>query len=415
MERAERGMMLVPVMFMVLLLGGLSLALLVEVQGDRVSLDHHETSVYALEVAEAGLARAELEIMALRDSGTDGIGFVSGTLQNGSYAITATSNVLSADRWVLVARGVRDLSARRVEVGLRRRPNGNFVEAIFSRDQLDVNGSLHSDSFDSRVGPYALQAINLDSRGNLYARANGSLGSNKDIKINGTNVALRGHSIAGPLHDTLQSGTPLITGDTVPRTEEINLPDPTLAEFQNALANNNNNDVLGKGPKNPNIRYDDKKKTLDLTSAAILDLPAGTYFFSDISLTASSQILVTGNVKIYATGNVSFAGQGITNLAGPAAALEIKMHRYALPADHPPNTTKLSLTGGSNFTGTIYAPGVNVDLGGNMHMYGAVVGKKIDVNGTVRFHYDEALGATGTRGSVLVERLYWRDLAPPAR
>lgn len=413
--KQQRGMMLVPVTFMVLLLGGLALALLIEVDGDRTAVNHQETSAYALEIAEAGLARAELEIMALIDSGVDGVGNMTGTLQNGDYDVQATGNVLSPERWRLVSRGECGLSVRRIEVGVRRRGDSDFVDAMFSKLQFDVNGSLQSDSFDSRLGSYASQVVNVDAAGKPYAGDNGDLGSNADIVMNGTDVAVRGNSIAGVLAETLENGSPLITGDTQPRTEVVNLPDPTYAEFVDAMNNNNNAYIAGL-PGN-SVRFNDRSMSLTIASSTILTLPAGTYFFSDISMTANAQIVISGDVKIYATGDVKLGGQGILNQVGPASSLQIVMHPYALPSGNnaPKNGTSLALSGGSEFVGTVYAPAVDADLGGNMHMYGGIVANSIDVNGDVSFHYDEALGDQGGRGVVLLERLYWRELNTPAR
>src|SRR5437773_657287 len=84
--------------FMVLVLGGLSAALLVESRSAAMDVGRTEARMQALELAETGIAQAELEVAAQSDPDGDGIGEVQGAYAGGVYSVTAT-NV--ADVWTL--------------------------------------------------------------------------------------------------------------------------------------------------------------------------------------------------------------------------------------------------------------------------------------------------------------------------
>ena len=422
-RRNERGVMLLAVAFMVVLLGGLAGALLIEVRSEQAMVTQHENNLYALEMAEAGLARAELEIFAMADVGDDGIGNVSGTLHEGDFEVTAQQDVANPDRWTLSAVGRRGMSVRRLEVGVRRREgNRGYQEGIFSKDEFLNNGGIVTDSYDSRNGSYGSQAINTDTHG-IYARTNGHIGTNSNIIINGSSAAVRGNAIPGVLHNVQTSGDPLITGDTLPRTEQVDVPDPSYAEFFTALNANNNNDIgaLGTNASGrvteaaPSAVYDSTTKELNIASKYDVTLTDGTYFFSDVTVKGSLRI--EGNVTIYMTGALTLGGQGIVNNTGNPANLGIVAHPYARPGlAAPSKLDDVKLTGGPEFIGTVYAPGRDVSLGGGTEVYGAVVGRTLTFHGDFVLHYDEALGAVGDgRGELVVERIYWRDISKPAR
>ena len=121
--RRERGFVLLAGLFLVLLVGGLAAGLLQESQAAKSWLGLHEAGLKALEVAEVGVIRAEMEIRAQVDHGDDGIGAVGGAMAGGLYEVTVRDDPVSDDRWVLTARGEVGMNVRRVEVGVRRRVN----------------------------------------------------------------------------------------------------------------------------------------------------------------------------------------------------------------------------------------------------------------------------------------------------
>ena len=64
-----------------------------------------------------------------------------------------------------------------------------------------------------------------------------------------------------------------------------------------------------------------------------------------------------------------------------------------------PSNTSIKFGGNGGFIGAIYAPQAILTLSGggstDLHFSGACVTRSITINGHYKFHYDEALGATG--------------------
>ncbi len=115
-RREERGMVLWMTIMMVLLLGGLSTAFLWESLGERTSIEHRKTTMLALEIAEMGAAQSTVEITALQDAGTDGIGNIDGLLAGGEFEVAAVQDANFPDRWKLTSTGTYRLSTKRVEM-----------------------------------------------------------------------------------------------------------------------------------------------------------------------------------------------------------------------------------------------------------------------------------------------------------
>jgi hypothetical protein len=435
---AEGGFALLTVVFLVLLLGGLSLGLLEEGLASRASVQHHEDNYQALATLEVGIAKAEVEVFTLVDSSTDGIGVVSGTYAAGDYEVTAVQDPDHEDRWTLTARGTRGMSTRRVEVGVRRRPYFNWSEGLFSKDTLDFGGDTYTDSYDSTVGPYV--AVPHGQRGHL--------GSNGGISLTGTSVLIQGNAIPGPLQQVTTSGNPTITGDTAPREFPVEIPDSPIEEFEDALLNNNNASLLaGTGGPGGNGNYNGKGNgnaggngngngggsggvggtlgnggdnsydpdAMTLYVKGTVTLTAGTYFFTDINMDSHGILVIQGAVRIYCTGNVDLTGGSVVNSGSPRD-LQLFVHAYALPAGHtPPATPEIRLRGDSAIAAAIYAPASTLNIAGGCELFGAAVADTVIVQGDSAFHYDESLRDVATGGVSSLERLYWRELSPPVR
>lgn len=413
----ERGAFLVAVMVLAVVLGGLSLAFLQEGLAERTSIRHHETSLQALEIVEVGLMQSELEIRALKDLGTDGIGTVSAAYGGGLFEVVATQDATYPDRWVVRARGERDLSVRVIEMGLRRREEGYFVEGLFSRDDLEFNGSVSTDSYDSRLGTWDAQAIYVDM-GGRHAGGRGHIGSNSAIDLTGSKVHIRGNAIPGPLNDVGTSGSPVIWGDTLPRRREIPLPPVTEDDFKNAYLANDNAELVpnnGKGKSKSTSAYDPKTMALTPKGQGEVVLDGGTYFFTDLTLSGGTTLKITGPCRIYVTGDLDLTGGGVINATGLPENCLVFAHPYAYPPGQPPSTGEIKLTGNSQAAFALYAPDRDARLLGTSDLFGAIVAKKITVSGDANFHYDEALRNVAGGTVVYLERLYWREVALPRR
>ena len=409
---AQRGSAVLGAALLALALGGLSFSLLL--QGTTVgrSVGRTEDSLHALEAAETGVALAELEVAAAMDPNGHEVRVLSGTYDSGRYDVTATQDATTASHWIVTSKGTMRLGVRNIEVGLKRIPGGAFIEGLFSDKDLVFNGKNTTDAWDSRTGTYASEATHADAFG-PYADSGGNVGSNSGfIELHGSSIEVRGDAIPGPGRSVAESGSPVVTGDTTPRKYERDLPPTPLADFQAALASNADGTWTASGG---NLNYDASAQSLTLKAGGILTLPGGTYFFSNFSLQGNSTVKFTGPAKVYVTGSFDLSGGVLVNATGLPANLMIFANPYALPAGFAPVTTAVKVNGGSGAAFAMYGPNATLAIGGNSDIYGAAVASQISINGDCRFHYDKALDDIGFVGAARIERLYWREAAPPRR
>lgn len=407
------GYALVLVLFIMMIVSGLSFGLLQEGMAAQTSMRHHESNLRALEIAEAGLVRAGMELRAEKDLDGGGIGNAVGTFAGGNYEVTIRDDPASPTRWILTSRAQHGHSARQIEVGVRRRTGKHYAEALFSVESLPVSNVL-TDGYDSRIGPYATQAVNVDGHG-AYALPVGSLGSNADIELDGSAVVIRGDAIPGPDQAVIESGSPTVTGDLLPRTFELELPPPPLSEFQDALTNNDNAGLSHNGNGN-RVRYRANSYSLSVAGNTTITWPGGTYFFKDIVVQGGSTVNFSGPVKIYLTGSLTLGSD--TQFAAPQPSdVQIIAHPYALPngPGELSENTQVDVNGGSTVSWAFYGPSATLDISGGNSFFGAAIADRVELQGSNEFHYDIALGEGEGQWLAMLERLYWRDLVPPAR
>jgi hypothetical protein len=122
-------------------------------------------------------------------------------------------------------------------------------------------------------------------------------------------------------------------------------------------------------------------------------LPTRLYVYSDIFMTGTDVIRITSgsSLKIYMSGSsAKFGGNGVINENGYADSF----YYFGLNSN-----TSVNFSGNSSFTGVVYAPNADFQLGGGgsdvYDFIGASVTKSVRMNGHYKFHYDEALRNNG--------------------
>jgi hypothetical protein len=405
----QRGSIAVTATFLAIAISGLVFALFSGVDASKRMFDRGESSVRALEAAEAGVARAEQEIASRTDPGIDGIGTMTGTYGGANYVVTATRDPAINDQWTMVARGVQGSSGRQIEVRIRRVPTGAWTYGMFAQNSITLSGGAMTDSYDSRKGTYASQVTGSDKFGN-YALESGPVGSNGTISVSSSEI--HGDSNAGPGFTTTLSGTATVTGTNASLPKVISLPDTPLTTFVTAAAVNDNGSWLTTG----GTTYNAVTKTLTVAGGNTLTLTKSTYFFSKIILSGNSTLKVTsGPVKLYVTDQIDFSGGGVVNTTNDPANLRMYQQAYALPIGYVPTKKTATLSGGTSSSFTYYGPGTPVTLSGGGDICGSVISKSIVASGGSRVHYDLALADAMDEGHAPIRRIYWRDVAPPLR
>jgi hypothetical protein len=112
-------------------------------------------------------------------------------------------------------------------------------------------------------------------------------------------------------------------------------------------------------------------------------------------------------LALYTSGNVSVTGDstgngGVNNQNGQPIGFQIWGTATA------PSTQSVSISGNGSLSATVYAPNADVSIVGNGAVYGAMVGKTVQVTGNAQFHYDESLANYG--GNNPFKIVTWREL-----
>lgn len=133
-------------------------------------------------------------------------------------------------------------------------------------------------------------------------------------------------------------------------------------------------------------------QTLAKTLIVRSNIQASLLVTVDLSLTGQDRIFLEpgATLKLYVSApSASLGGQGVIN-GGNAT----NFYYFGLPTN-----TRLSFGGNSAFTGSIYAPEADFQLGGGgsdvRDFVGASVTKTVQMNGHYKFHYDENLRRAG--------------------
>jgi hypothetical protein len=414
--RHQHGFIAVHALFVGLLLLGISVAFLGNGLAETRSVSQYESSTVALELAETGLVRAEMEFRSQVDADGTGLGNVSGEWRGGDFEtqgfdVDATPGS-TAGTWVLRATGNHRMAVRRVELGLRVTLPFVFQHALFAKDQLIFDSSFQTDSYDSRLGTYASQATRNDALG-AYAEAGGHVGSNSSIEVRGS-ARVRGDARPGPPAGTtsLIGGSSYVSGNRARMAAPYDVPDPALDDFLAAYAVNDNARDVSSGTDRI---WDPVRKNITVNSNAVLQLRGGTYFFNNMLFDGNGTLRVDAPSTIYVTGRFRFDSSSRINWTGRPQDLKFIAHPYAIVPGYTPPADDITIN--SSVTGrfTLYAPGRNITLNSSVDLYGAIVGRRITATSSGRMHYDKALLDASSSAKAVTERLYWRELNAPGR
>ena len=276
----------------------------------------------------------------------------------------------------------------------------------FAVSDLYIDSSVGTDSFDSGDGSYSSQQNNSDSLGD-YADPTGHVGSNADIDIY-SSVSIRGDARPGPAGTTQVHGSSAnVSGDESAPSAAVSIPTPGLVDFQNAYASNNNGEIGSSG----DTSYNSTRMNLSVDGSDTLRLSGGTYFFNDFVLQSSSKLVIDGPTTIYVTGDLLLTSSVSANLSGKAADLSFICHPYNISPSWSYPSDDIELNSSLRGAFTIYAPGRDMYMDSSVELFGAVIGRAIEVNSSIQVHYDRALGGGGS-GGAQTRRTYWREPSP---
>ena len=285
-----------------------------------------------------------------------------------------------------------------VTARLERQAGPVFTYAAFATfpgcDALNFGGGGTTSSYDS---------FNVAAGVQNYG---GNVGTNGSMSTVGNPTTIYG-SLSTPRtgvgscsEESITAWDPAngtVTGGLVELPQAINYPTPDppdpMPPTTDYTLNSNNclNDppgcvgTTGDYTLSPAYTYGN----ITLTGTATLHLTAGTYVINSLSLTGNSTVVIdSGPVVINVAGQgetnpINFSGGNITNPSLNPANFQIL---YA-------GTGEITLRGGTEASGLVYAPNATFSFTGGSHWYGAVIGHFMSDMGGTAVHYDRRLNS----------------------
>lgn len=297
----------------------------------------------------------------------------------------------SPDHYLITSQGfVPTLSEplARKTVKVKVFPHALFNNGVFGYNSVRLSGNALVDSYDSTSGPYS----ELTAGNDADVGTNGAMTFLENSQVNGDIFVGPNGSVSGDI-PTHVNGEDYYTASDV---ELGNLPDYGGL----ILLSSEGNKIYGGQTifTLPSGQYRYESLTVEGQASVTISSHSRIYIHNDFSIAGQAVVITNEDVEVYIMGNGIFAGQGIVNSTGEAKNLEI----YGVGSG-----TTLSYTGQNDFYGTIFAPYSSIYMAGDADVFGAIVGKDVELAGNIKFHYDEDLKREGA--FVGYDIAYWQE------
>ena len=244
-------------------------------------------------------------------------------------------------------------------------------------DWVRTNGTTMTDSYNPNNGPYDPNAAN----------DGGGIGTNGYITLVGT-TDIGGDARYGPDAGTSPSTDYIqmnpnasVTGWQAPLDAELVYPPATIPSVYN------NAPLRTAGLL-------DNRNNITLTGKASVTIPGGTpenpnvYVVNNVTIRSNTTVSVNGAIKLYVTGDIDMTGNILVNDSnGVSNPLPANFQIFVV------GSGSVNIGGGSALYARVYAPESDVVIhgtGDEAGLFGAVVGKTLDVKGNSGLHYDES-------------------------
>jgi type II secretory pathway pseudopilin PulG len=379
----KRGFMLVTSVLVIMVLGIIGAALFMRHTAFMNAVTRNANQIVAFNVAEAGLDQA---ITSLRNqigtgqtySGTGGfvtmnVGNVQGRYQtvvcpptcsysSGSGTVTLTQPT-SADVYLVESVGQatdgRDITSvheeRTVRAYITKQYDPLFKYAVFSNGVIKMTGNATTDAYDSSLGSYSSQPMQVDGDIRTNSTSAGA------IELSGSNVKINGDATIGEggnvnLAITGDSGTTSkVAGQKIVASSNVTYP------------------VISPDP-----------------AATYQTLPAsgnlsGSYLTNTLTVDKDSNYVVTGRTIIYTTG-VNISGKGTLNMNDNSVPGNLLIYVSGSGDD-----VSIDLTGQGKLSAAIYAPLATVENKGQGEVFGAIIAAQYKQTGNAALHFDKNL------------------------
>lgn len=301
-------------------------------------------------------------------------------------------------------------------VGAKRRL---WANGIVAKNTLTFSGNADIDSYDSNVGVYN----SATNRSDLATVATTSTAI--DPVVVGSSATIYGYVSTGGGDPVVGTGG-RIYGVTTPSGTNVdtsrirhdfvaNLPDVTAPTGSStSVGSVSHNITLPRNGDSPgtNGRYLYTASSIDMTSNDTVKItgPVDLIVTGNISITGTAGLVIGGSgstnpsLNIYCPGSIELGGTAALNATNKPATLTVW-------GTAPSGTSQtVTISGNSDFLGTLYAPNAAVNLTGSGATNGALIGNTVTVAGSGDFHYDIRLGDLATSLDVSYRITAWSEL-----
>jgi len=354
----------------------------------------------AFYLAETALSEAMTAVRAGRP-GDVGSQAAPAYFAGGAFWVQATPMGVGQTQLVSTALWGRGRAALEAQVEVD--DTGPVFETVLnSFEGLTLNADVEVDSFDSKVGSYASQAVNVFN-GHVYANDNGDVISNSDITLN-ARATVFGDATPGIGHSVTMGTDAYISGSTTPAPNPFSFPPIEVPVLASA------------GP-------------LDIPNAGSTTLPAGDHAFDNLTIGTDGILTIEGPANIVCN-DLTGGRRGrvvIDATNGPVTFYVEGTYTHqqefeAVPVAGSPMAVaflftmpqEITFPGATNIRGAYYGPTSNITFTSDNEVWGAIAFNRIDMSNDMQFHFDEVLAdywrvKTGAAGDFLVVHV-WRKV-----
>jgi Tfp pilus assembly protein PilX len=360
----------------------------------------------AFYLAEAGLAEG---MVALRAGASGGVASQAVPAFQAGGVLWVQATPLAGDQTRLVATAMSGAGRAALAVVVEEEGQAPLFRAVLnSKETLTMNADVIVDSYDSELGTYASQAVNVHAAtGVVHANQKGHVASNEDILFN-SGAKVFGDATPGPGYAVSYSTDNLVTGSDASAPEPFTFP-PIVPPT-----------TTSAGP-------------LSIPVGATQSLPPGIYGFGDMTLNKAAKLTLTGPSTLVVD---NFTGGKDARLyidatKGPVTIfVQGNYAHFNNFASQPVGTSPMALAfmvqgnsdvvfpSSSKVYGAYYVPNANVLFASSCEAWGSFAANRIDMSASMRFHYDESLAkhweTDGGSGKDPLRLLSWQQEAVPA-
>ena len=270
------------------------------------------------------------------------------------------------------------LELQMIELGAPDSGSGYVDQDVSFYDTSTQSTELQSDpALTSSTGP---------TNDSVHTSGGGLLGSNGSISFattSGEAVEVYGDVVPGA--DSSIEGSALITGDTEPRNEPVELPEVELpvVEFQPAVQHAS---ALPMVISPSTVGYE----RIDVAADAELIIRGpSTVVIGALTLAPGAGLTLdteNGDVNLFITSQLDLEPGSVVTTSERPQDLNIQVAAIPTVDGEAP----VQLEAQSQFHGLIYAPDTEVRIGADFEVFGGIVARRLDLAAGARLHFDNA-------------------------